>query len=613
MARKKHKAKSPPVSRSVPPAETGGRSAWALPALGWLALVLAWLAALGGFSDGTGHIRAFMEGDHFRMLLLFRELFVYDAPLASLREGPAPYYFPDMALQWALFAPGAGVALTLCVYPLAQTALSAVGWVLLCDRLFGKSPARRAVVPMLHALPFLFLAWGNADIFFSQMSGVFHHSVVAALPWLLWLSLLILDPAPKGKQSAAPPVRPATALLVLLALMSASDMLVVPQFVAPAGLCALILAWRGRLSWRGVSMFFALMAAGVVGGRVLGQVPDIVTWEVSPDSSVQSVLRSLRLQGAHFGYAALRNPLAASAWLVFAAIGSWRALAVLRPNLRRTLFAPIAVPSGFGHSLLALFVPAAVASSFLAPAAAGLGQDGFSYLLPNPPFYQGVMVSVRYSLPVIFLPLFVGWALLPGGFQSSGRAGGLALAVGAALAAVSAPKAARIDFAALDPLATPFQKCVAENARRLEWRGGVMTESMKSLPLLHPDADIERLLPVGVFRRPEAGESFMVVEKSFVYRPVNGEFDFVVVNLYKGRYFPHPPLAGEAGCEVNNQESCIRTVNNYDLDADSVRAAFGEPKEEINCEGVGLFHYDPPLRFDFSARDDPYLAPVARW
>ena len=612
MARKKNRAgKSPPHFHS----------ARLLPVLGWLTLALAWLAALGGFSDGTAHIQTFMNTDAVRLHIFFREVFERDAPLSSLTAGAAPYYFPDMFAQWALFALGAGTALALCVYPLIVAALSAAGWVLLCDRLFGKSPVRRAAVPLLHSLPFLFLAWDNADIFHSQMMGAIHHSVVAALPWLLWLTILILFPAQKsgrGRKSAAPfPVVPAIALFAALALMSASDLLVVPQFAAPACLCAMILAARGNPSWRETLMFFVLAAAGIVGGRILNQLSGIDTWDVPPALDFQNLRRSLALLLAHFGNGAVRNPLAAAAWAVFVGIAVWRALAVLLPNWRWNIPAFAAVPSGGGHSLVALFVPATMSAAFLTPVSSGLVADSFQYASPVASTYEGVMFSIRYALPVIFLPLFAGWALLPGGIPKFGRFGGRvgnwALVACAMLAVFSVPKAARINFAALDPFATPFQKCFAENAKRLDWRGGVTTLLFARLPLVHPDAEVERLLPIGVFRRPEPGQSFMVVEHSFSRRAVNGEFDFVLANYYNGKIFNIPPMAGDAGCAVDSPDSCFAQVNNFVLDKDSAIAAFGEPREEINCAGVGLLHYDPPLKFDFSARDHLYLAPVTRW
>ena len=617
MARKKNKAakSSPSAFHSVPPVETGGLSAGLLPALGALTLVGAWLAALGGFSDGTAHIRTFINIDSVRPQIFFRELFHWDAPLSSLAQGPAPYYFPDLAIQWAMFALGAGAALALCLYPLALAAASACGWILLCDRLHGKSPVRRAAVLALHAPPFLFLAWDNADIFRALMEGVIHYGVVAALPWLLWLSLLILDSG-GGRKSAAVPAKPAVALAVLLAALAASDLLVVPQFAAPMALCAVVLAAKGALSPRKCLVFIALLAAGTIVGKVLAEAPGIICGMSAACEGVglnwAAFPRGLALLLAHFGNAAARSPLAAAMWLAFAAIAAWRAASVLWPSLRRSVPAALAVPAGASHSLTALFVPAAMAAAFAAPAATGGVSDSFSYMHPAAAPYEGALFSLRYSLPVIYLPLFVGWALLPGGIP---RFGGrrAAVAACAALLALSAPKAARIDFAELDPFASPFQQCFAQNAKRLDWRGGIATMLFARLPLVHSGAEIERLLPVGVFRRPGAGQSFMVVEYSFSHRALSGEFDFVVANLHNGRLFRAPPRAGETGCAAGDPQSCPVPVDNLALDADVARAAFGEPKEVIDCAGVGLLHYDPPLKFDFSHLENPYLAPVARW
>ena len=600
MARKKNKAakSSPSAFHSVPPVETGGLSAGLLPALGALALVAAWLAALGGFSDGAAHIATFINNDTVRPQIFFRELFHWDAPISSLAQGPAPYYFPDLAIQWAMFALGAGAALALSLYPLAMAAASACGWILLCDRLHGKSPVRRAAVLALHALPFLFLAWDNADIFHAQMMGVIHHSVVVALPWLLWLSLLILDSG-GGKKSAAVPAKPAVALAVLLAALAASDLLVVPQFVAPVALCAVILAAKGALPPRKCLIFIALLAAGTIVGKVLAEAPGIICGMSAACEGVglnwAAFPRGLALLLAHFGNAAARSPLAAAMWLAFAAIAAWRAASVLWPSLRRSTPAALAVPAGASHSLTALFVPAAMAAAFAAPAATGGVSDSFSYMHPAAAPYEGALFSLRYSLPVIYLPLFVGWALLPGGIPKFGgrRA---AVAGCAALLALSAPKAARIDFAELDPFASPFQQCFAQNAKRLDWRGGIMTMLFARLPLVHSGVELERLLPVGVFRRPGAGQSFMVVEYSFSHRAISGEFDFVLANLHNGRLFRAPPRAGETGCAAGDPQSCPVPVDNLALDADAARAAFGEPKEVIDCAGVGLLHYDPPLQ-----------------
>ena len=207
-------------------------------------------------------------------------------------------------------------------------------------------------------------------------------------------------------------------------------------------------------------------------------------------------------------------------------------------------------------------------------------------------------------------PLFAGWALLPGAALRAKIAPGLALCATAALAA---PKAARIDFAAMDPFATPFYQCFAENARRLNWRAGVGSLNFSSVFTQVPGAEMEQMLTVGTFRQPGAGRSFMVVDVVWNLN-VSGEYQFVVANAHNGRVFDGPPLAGGERLRGGRPGGVLASAGGQLYAGQRLRrAAFGEPQEEINCAGVGLLHYDPPLKFDFSAREHPYLAPVARW
>ena len=177
----------------------------------------------------------------------------------------------------------------------------------------------------------------------------------------------------------------------------------------------------------------------------------------------------------------------------------------------------------------------------------------------------------------------------------------------------AAPKAAQIRFAAIDPFATPFHQCFAKNARRLDWRGGIAPLFLSHILAENPGAEVNRMLPVGTFRRPQPGQSFMVVD--ILWSPhIGGEYQFVLLNQWNGRVFGSLPPADDPGCAMDGPKECaVLEHYNFVLDGDSARAAFGEPKEEIDCAGIGLFHYDPPLKFDFSHLKDPYLAPVARW
>ena len=612
MARKKRKAvkSPPPPSHSAPHAEAGGHSAWLPPALGLLTLILAWLAALGGFADGTTDLRALFNVDSVYPRVQFRAFFGGADESARVSTGPAPYFFPDLLMLYAMAALGVGYASSLYLVPPLQAALSAVGWILVCDFLFGKSPARRFAVLFLHSLPLLIVAWRGADLFHVHLLSLFHYGAWAAMPWLLWFSLRVLESG-RGKQSASFPVGFSAWLVVLLSVMVASDLFAGVWFAAPMGAAVVLLAWAGKMERRRAARFVGLLAAGGVVGVVgKGIAPLLGMESVDPslDLSAEKFFRSLGLLARHCWNAAVRHPAEAAAWVVFSALAFWRGTAVFNSSLRRRTPKALGVSDGLRHSVAAVFVPAAMLSAPALVSAAGLTSGFFTYLNPESPSYRTVGTELRYFMPLLFFPLFVGWALLPGIRFGAG----VLFAAAALAAALAAPKAARIDFASLDPYGTPFFKCFAENARRLNWRSGIGAVNFATIFAETPGTDIGRMMAVGTFRRPDAGESFMVVDSNFNLN-LSGEYQFAVVNGHNGRVFESPPLAGETGCAMDAPETCWHPINNYTMDDASVRAAFGAPREEINCAGVGLFHYDPPLKFDFSHLEHPYLAPVARW
>ena len=627
MARKKRKA-APLAAPTPAPApattESAGVERILLPALGALALICAWLALLGGLLDGTVDPRSILHPDSIVPRIQFREFFQLRAEDVLVSFSTAPHHFPDNWSQWALAALGAGASAALLFTSLLQAALSAAGWLLACDALFGKSPARRCVVLLLHALPPLVLAWRGADLFWSQLNPHSHYGAYATIPWLLWLSVRVLQSGAQegGKKRRTPmPVGFAAGLVLLLALMSASDLLILPWFVAPMGLTALLLAWRGALARRRTLQFFGLLAAGCVVGRLLFhilplaldavQIPTLGD-ENRPSAGRDGVFQAAATLAAHMRNAAARNPMEGLAWLAFVAVAFWRAAILFRPSLRKKTPPTMDVPDNFGHALAAIYAPASILAA-LGGIALGLRAGSFHYLSDNLPPYAVMAFEIRYFMPAWFIPLFAGWALLPG-LRAAAPA---ALTACAVVMALSAPKIARNDIAALNLFDTPFYRCFAENAQRLNWRAGISTTAFATVAGT-PGAE-NRVLSVGVLRRPGAGQSFMLADINFNLKPV-GEYQFVVANAHEGRAFYYAPLAGEEGCAVNEPGACWFLPSGGDrvLSAADARAAFGEPKEEINCAGVGLLHYDPPLRLDLSHATEPtptpaYHAPVARW
>ena len=585
MARKKRKAiKSPQVSRPVPLAETGGLSAWGLPALGWVALVFSWLAALGGVSDGSIDWRNIFEHDTVRVAAVFRDMFGGEGyPAFGWWVAHALFYFPDYAFQWPLLALGLDMTATLYIFPLLQVGFAAAGWILVCDFLFGKSPVRRAAVLLLYAASFLLLAWGQSQVFIMLMLSVWHYGAWTCVPWLLWFSLRLLNSPRPGPGKIA-------ALVFASAVAAASDLLSVLWFALPAVLAALPSAKLNKFA-----VFASVLAAGVALGVA---VDHMAPWEGRRGigDNVQLTRASLidRLNviivlGLHLRDFVLGDPLEFIVMLAFAAAlftRLWREFKRFRAKkAKREEFHP------------RLFVLLLIPISIAACVAATINHGHI-----HTHYHVHGVTAMRYMMPFFFFPLFVGWTLLEWKDRSwKVRPAALAAAACAAAVGISAPKLARIDFAAMDPFATPFQKCFAENAKRLGWTSGIGSVHFSLLTFLNPDAGMENYTWVGTEWR-EAGQSSLVMIATNANPHRRGkEAQFVTANAHNGAIFVRTPRAGDKGCSFSNYGPCLGWENrNVFITDDAVAGAFGEPTEVVECAGIGLYHYDPPLRIDSS-------------
>ena len=499
---------------------------------------------------------------------------------------------------------------------LIYAATSAVGWALVCDSLFGKNAVRRALVVLLHAPPFLILAWAHSDIYSLQLRVVFHYGAWTLAPWMLWLFIRALKRPPAGaaafggggrrrleksrrRRRPAGPARrqrPHHRSLVRRA----------------GALCAAVPSPPQKKSGGRIFFPFAVATAvGVAVGLVLREIPDF-----PPHRDTESFLsfnpsRTLSaLSGMLYEFSrfAARNPFSALVWGAFAAIALWR-LSRLRPGRAKGADSGatkwLGVPDSRAHWFAALFVPAAAAASVAAVAATG-------NFIPTY-FDADLAPSFRYFAPLLFVPLFVGWALLPGAGALAGRGKFVVAAGAAAVALTAAPRALPLEFDKLDPFNTPFHQCFAENARRLKWEGGISTGFL-ALPLAaNPPAAVERILPVGALRR-EAGNGFMYVDWTVFNRHwFSGEFQFVTVNDYRGRTAMQEPTPQRPACAPDARDACVpRGHEALFLDDAAVRGAFGVPAEIVECEGLAFYHYDPPLQFDFSQSQNPDFARVGR-
>ena len=580
MAPKKRKAGKRPANISpVPPQFSGGRNAWLLPLLGALALVFSWLAALGGVSDGTMDLRFVFNNDTLWPYGIFRDIFLDDGYSASgWWHGKALFYFPDFAFLWPLFALFGPVA-AIYAFSLLQAAFAAAGWILVCDRIFGKSPARRCVVLLLHAATFLILAWREGGLFMLQLTGVWHYGAWTCVPWLLWLSMRVLDFPANGR----PLLPAAAALAAAVAVTVASDLVLAPWFVGPAAAAALFSA---RL--RSAGIYAAVLAAGLgLGWALYKSDPlDNHRFGASEVANWERLSHHLRLLKFSLDEFVGREPAAFLLMPAFAAAALWQLAGEFSaPNGKKTKGA------GFHpRRFVFAFVPLSIAGAVAGGALQGL--NFVNYLHP--------IQDLRYVLPIVFFPLFIGWALLD--FPRMKPPPRAVAAACALMFLLSVPKAARLDFAALNPFETPFQKCFAQNARQRGWTGSLASAHYNLAMFLNPDAEQENYIKGYVPGNLPSGErAFHFSANLTNWRRASGEFQVVVVNAHQGRLFARPPRAQDAGCPVS-EPACLReNINNGIPMSDSVvRAAFGDPAEIVECAGVGLYHYDPPLRFDFS-------------
>ena len=605
MARKKHKAGKCPanISRAAAPiAQFSARDAWLFPLLGALALVVAWLAMLGGVADGTLDWRQTFDYDTTRLYLMFRDLFhIGGYSPSDWSLSASSYFFPDLVFQWMMLALGAGLVAVLYALPLAQVALAAAGWMLVCDLLYGKSPVRRAAVWLLHALAFLLLAWRGGDFLGLHLTGVFHYGAWATIPWLLWLSLRALEDdlsSPKSRLALA-------GTLLFVAAAAASDLVIFPWFVVPAAAAAaaLLTTRRDPAAAKALAAYFAALAAGMALGPALAEIPGIQysrsvesQFSFNPELTVRAVDELADI----LSRMAADNGLEAVVWILFVAVALWR-LAIVVPRLdilRRggkdpRAFHPLfGVPPGRAHRYCAVFVPFSAAAAVGAVLATG-NLHPFPWVTPE------ISRLGRHFLPFFYFPLFVGWALLPWKFSRLPVPPvSLVFAAFAGVVLLAAPKALSIERDALDPHAAPFQQCFAENARRLEWRAGLAPVYLTHMLVTNPAAGVEKMAAVNVERgeRPRLTPNVSASNVSWWRR---GDFQFVVVNLFNGRIYGRPPRAADKGCAPSAPEflQCMQATP-YILDEATARGTFGEPAEVIDCAGVGLFHYDPPLRLD---------------
>ena len=580
-----------------------------VPPLDYRALALAFAALAVSY---LALVFVAVDSDFGQILLGFDftvpQRFAMDAfsgrfPVTGYRLPVPSFIFPDM-MVWLPLASVFPYELTYALYSFVQIGISTVGWVLVCRRL-GGGGLTQCMVVFAHALPVILLTYAGNDLFFLLLPPIVHAGVWAVMPWLL---LAFLSFSYRGNVS----------LFVMLVLLGASDLIVVPWFVGP--LCAtLAVFWRrGDLSGR----YAVGVGVGAVAAVVIGRAAFLLASPFGDSLTAEQFLAvKIHIDQFFLGLGGLQYVLFTIAkhywglaviWSLFMAVLIIFLFRLFRANRHPALL------------FVMIFVLVSIASSAMGPVVtANVEWIKASKLYPEGGNAAGDTLHIRYIFPTVYFPLFVGWFLLilpiVGRLPAfgAGRAFSVAGVFLALVTVAAAPSFFREEGQSVRLFETPYAVCVRDAAQRLGWTAGIGPRRFWDRSILDPDNPIRHNLYMEnytIFRHVSKDEPFWVQWDFTNRHSYSGEFQVVVVTRYADRDFRFGvPRDRNDVCE---EDGCV----GFDIpqaslyDAEMVRDFFGEPTEVVECEGVELFHYDPPFVYDFSNRDQTgdYPFPLPR-
>lgn len=292
-----------------------------------LVLTLAYLAVVARLGANTGDLQLWnlFALDEMRPWMIFQDAFLRDGyPIGGWQRGVAPLFFPDFAIAWLLFAFGLDFRAVHIIFPFCIALVSIGGWCFVCDELFGFSWRRRAVVVLLHVLPFSLIAFGTgADVFVPAFKLVHHYGTWVVILWIIgcYLRILRLD-------IRRPQARPYIIAAVLLTTLTAgSDLLLLIWLTAPALFALTLMLWR-RQSDKGELLGFAAISAVSVPLGVF--LTDLIPGEINPNTdnytsfNLDRAMMAAEYIAIEMGNIAVRNPLTALLWMAGTAMLLWR-------------------------------------------------------------------------------------------------------------------------------------------------------------------------------------------------------------------------------------------------------------------------------------------------
>lgn len=251
----------PPVSPPLPPARPlSGRTFRWLHAGAWALLGVALAHVFFRFSDGTLEPIGLFNSDELYLPALYHDLFELGGRWRGWRLTPAPYFFPDMPLYFALQALSGSVVYATLLFAVVQVVLLVLATQFLVRTAAPPGAAALGQVVVVCVVAALLVAYGTGT--FSPMQftvlNAIHFSVVLMSLAALALALRTF----RGESRLAPWL-----LGVLCFLASGSDSLFVVVFTVPAGLCLVLLAVAQRpVPWRRLGVTLGVLGVSTLLG-----------------------------------------------------------------------------------------------------------------------------------------------------------------------------------------------------------------------------------------------------------------------------------------------------------------------------------------------------------
>jgi len=229
--------------------------------LGWLSLG----ASLVGVHAVTD-LRTHQNSDLYYLPALYEDLASWSGHLTEWKLPPAPYFFPDMPLYFAVQSLLANHALAFVLAGVAQTVLHVFGWLLVMLSL-NPPRARRPLIYGMVLLTNALLLWLPGPNIATPLLLSTHFGVILMIPYALALSIRLLGRGLTVNRTLA-----ALGLWSVACLLYASDALSLVQLVAPLIVSVALVAIASHAYFRGALTVAVCLAAGSAAGGWLARL-----------------------------------------------------------------------------------------------------------------------------------------------------------------------------------------------------------------------------------------------------------------------------------------------------------------------------------------------------